>query len=596
MNGTQQHIIIKSKLEVKAYNTDGFALKTQISKLMSDEVLLKINNLFDSLVREDEWLLIDKLDISLGEIQADKLESIFSRKLIRELEEQIIRKKQSIQSFKEIHLTGDNLISLEKRIVQLFIYFLKNGNVPLPGISINELTEENIISALNQETEYLSELLFLSDGENYSDWETRLKSQFSVSFIRHFLNLILDLKQSLKIETNFKAKLEFISTDLIQWLKLLNINNIAPGGTTEPNFEDSSSVIKELSVADKKYDSGEADEEIILSTEELFRSFINFLEGKPVSIKIIDQIRENENKLIAIITQQPLVFTAFLVGIAGRNEEIKKRFEITFSKKFKESILTIVLKSLIKTPKKIKDSILKIGKTGIKNLNDLITVFNSLDEDSKKYFEEITSKQKFTFEGKDASILEEEVTPAIKKIKSEPEKDKKSENEIFVNNVGLVLLNPFLVNFFNQFDLLDDESKFKDKASQILAIYLLHYLATKEENAFEYSLTFEKYLCGYPLHMTIERFIHMTDEMKNESENLLKATVEHWKILKSTSPDGLREAFLQRNGKLILNDTEHKIIVEQNSIDLLLEHLPWSCSIIQLPWMKQMLHVEWIKN
>lgn len=172
------------------------------------------------------------------------------------------------------------------------------------------------------------------------------------------------------------------------------------------------------------------------------------------------------------------------------------------------------------------------------------------------------------------------------------DKKKKEEEGIFLDNAGLVLLHPFFESFFNDFELLTD-GKFKDLESQTIAIHLLHYLATKKELAPEYELVLEKFLCGWELDLPIAREVTISEEMKDESETLLKAAIKHWSALKSTSPDGLREGFLQREGKLILNGFQDRLIIESKAQDVLLSNLPWGYSIFKLPWMESALYVEW---
>ncbi len=187
----------------------------------------------------------------------------------------------------------------------------------------------------------------------------------------------------------------------------------------------------------------------------------------------------------------------------------------------------------------------------------------------------------------------------IKRIK--PEKRKKQfstevESGIYVQNAGLVLLHPFLLYFFKEFELLDDAESFKDVETRDTAIHLLHYLATAKEQSFEYDLLMEKFLCGLDLDEPVERFVILTEKMKNECTHLLEAVIHHWKVLKNTSYDGLREGFLQRNGKLSLTAYQHRLVVESGTIDILLNQLPWNYSIIQLPWMQQVFYVDWLTN
>lgn len=166
------------------------------------------------------------------------------------------------------------------------------------------------------------------------------------------------------------------------------------------------------------------------------------------------------------------------------------------------------------------------------------------------------------------------------------------EDGIFLNNAGLVLLYPFLESFLGNFGLLEN-GRFKNTESQTLAIHLLHYLVAKTEQAPEYDLIIEKFLCNWNSDTPIARDVTLTQAMKDESEQLLSAAIRHWSALKNTSPDGLREGFLQREGKLVLNDFQNRLIVENKTQDVLLSFLPWGYSIVKLPWMKNILLVEW---
>ena len=165
-------------------------------------------------------------------------------------------------------------------------------------------------------------------------------------------------------------------------------------------------------------------------------------------------------------------------------------------------------------------------------------------------------------------------------------------NGIYVSHAGLILLHPFLQYFFKEFDLLD-ENNFKTEAGREIAVHLLYFLATGDENPYEHELNFVKYLCGWSQYVPVNRFVELPEKMKTESANLLNSVIRHWKILKNTSVDGLRNSFLKRDGKLIITGQNDKLIIEKNGIDILLEHLPWSCAVIKLPWMKKMLYAEW---
>jgi hypothetical protein len=85
----------------------------------------------------------------------------------------------------------------------------------------------------------------------------------------------------------------------------------------------------------------------------------------------------------------------------------------------------------------------------------------------------------------------------------------------------------------------------------------------------------------------------MQEGDREEAETVLQSTINYWSVLKNTSIDGLRSSFVQRSGLLRRTENGWELQVEHQSFDMLLEHLPWSISIIKLSWMKQPLYTEW---
>ena len=166
-------------------------------------------------------------------------------------------------------------------------------------------------------------------------------------------------------------------------------------------------------------------------------------------------------------------------------------------------------------------------------------------------------------------------------------------NGIYINQAGLVLLHPFLTNYFRAVGLVEGNAFCHDLARQT-AMYLLHYLATGQTSAPEYELVLPKLLCGWPLNEAISPDIYPPEEAFAEAEELLQTVINYWEALKNTSPDGLREGFLQRQGKLTrVGNQQWKLQVEPVAIDVLLSRLPWGVSMVKLPWMDELLTVEW---
>lgn len=165
-------------------------------------------------------------------------------------------------------------------------------------------------------------------------------------------------------------------------------------------------------------------------------------------------------------------------------------------------------------------------------------------------------------------------------------------NEIAVRNAGLILIHPYIMSFFRNLEFLSSDGMLKDDSIE-LAVQTLHYISTGMTEFFEGNLILEKFLCGIPLKMPIQRKSLLNDRIIKEANTLLQETIKNWPALKNTSPNGLRDMFFNRDGKLVENEKQYKLIVERKVQDVLLEKLPWNISIVKLPWKKELLFVEW---
>ncbi len=170
-----------------------------------------------------------------------------------------------------------------------------------------------------------------------------------------------------------------------------------------------------------------------------------------------------------------------------------------------------------------------------------------------------------------------------------------TDNGLYVKCAGIVLAHPFIPSYFRKIGLVKEEA-FVGEEAQIKAIHLIHYLATKDTNLPEYELMLPKFLCGLPLDDPIERAVDVSDSEKEEGEKMLQAAVDHWGALGKVTPDSLRQGFLWRDGKLEHKESGWTLTVEQHTMDILLDRLPfgWGVSMIKFPWMKELLKVDWI--
>ena len=226
-----------------------------------------------------------------------------------------------------------------------------------------------------------------------------------------------------------------------------------------------------------------------------------------------------------------------------------------------------------------------IPSTGDK---DLPVFFKTLE---RKYRNKLsTPKNKKTA----ATIADEELvaTKEAKQAESENETTGSEDNSYKADNAGLVLLYPYLQMFFTELKLVKGEA-FINKAAQIKAVQVLQYLSAGSLKTPEHLLALNKVICGIDMAMPVSARLRLTKEQKPVCDVLLNSVIANWPPLKITSVEGFRQSFVQRSGSLKKDDKDWILHIERKGIDILLEQLPWSFSIMKLPWNEYLIHVQW---
>lgn len=232
---------------------------------------------------------------------------------------------------------------------------------------------------------------------------------------------------------------------------------------------------------------------------------------------------------------------------------------------------------------------------------------SQLNFERTKTSQDLSPRNKLTKKEKEANDFankksENEKISQNSAINPEILKDQKSGNEvnhqflfeenIYLENAGLVILHPFLKPLFEQSNLSKNDL-WISKESQHKAVLLTQYLIIGKAKIFENELVLNKLLCGLPIETVINTQLQISDLEKEKCENLLEAILEHWKSLKGTSKEGLQETFLRRNGKLSIHNSS-ELWVEEKGVDILLQHLPWGIGTIKTPWMNEFLTCNWL--
>jgi hypothetical protein len=162
----------------------------------------------------------------------------------------------------------------------------------------------------------------------------------------------------------------------------------------------------------------------------------------------------------------------------------------------------------------------------------------------------------------------------------------------FIGNAGLVLLTPYLERLFTMLKLVQDKA-FVDAAAAVRTTLLMQYLVTGQAAAAEPELALNKLLCGLPLATPVPPSVDLTDQERDAAAGLLQAVIAHWSALGRTSVEGLRQTFLQREGRLDRADEAWQLQVAPQAFDMLLDRLPWGYSTVKFPWMQELIHVQW---
>ena len=181
-------------------------------------------------------------------------------------------------------------------------------------------------------------------------------------------------------------------------------------------------------------------------------------------------------------------------------------------------------------------------------------------------------------------------TPGGKDASKQRSRDDKVavEKAMYINNAGLILLNPFMSRFLQLHDAVSD----KEVKDVNLATVLLQSLVTGQKTTAEWELVLPKILMGHPVAAPLES-VSLESTHLLGGEELITAAVKHWSALGNTTVEGFRANFLQREGMLVARGYDWHLTVQKAPYDMLLDTLPWGISIIKLPWMNGVLQVDW---
>lgn len=513
---------------------DALALQQRVSDRFWMDILPELEKYFDNLIDDDSTIRIDRLEIDLGQITEEMIDTGEWVQLFRE---KLEKKLQEIMS--DITLNRDvSIIPHIENVFNQWIYFIKHGYLPWNTPKLTDKWFQQVLESLAVNYDCASTLRELLAG-NMTNSE-RIVMHHSPEFLSHLVELLTAEKQN---------TLPAAILDLSSWLYTIKVTHSPATGLTKKSIEQKiwTKVLQKVSVEASRQDT----------TTIIAYLFMNWLQ------------LTNET-LFALIKHQSVSehFPAIGIIISKIVKDIEKKQQDALKDPSQKS-----------SSDSDKLQITENGRIPIEK------------EESKTWKDQLMDSNLI-----DGQVLEQlsgariKDSAATEEIAMKEQLNAASEG-IFITQAGLVLLHPFIHTFFRKLELVKD-GKFIDETKQERAVCLLHELASSGLAIKEFNLVLAKFLCAWPLHIPIDINIELTEVEKNEANRLLQAAIEQWEILKNTTPLALQETFLQREGKL-MHDGKWLLQVEKNSVDLLLAHLPWMISMIKLPWMKEMLRVEW---
>ena len=589
----KEHTIQKVFVEVNTKSKKvAEECKNTIEDFLQEEVFPEIEKYFNSQEIEYEAYIqqIENLNIEVDISTNNK--SIKDNSTKREIKEQLITKLKAIFKAPELHKVAIKKVTTSESKLDAFFHFLQHGTTAwwnqkeeksftkkmLFEITESQFFEERFLKSLRDQvqqnrliqqfkTEEL-QILFLGVFNKPEGYETFLSTIKKIDFKSYIIrNKVWKFFIKATINNNFSRIVNEVQEEIEickrtkAFNSSKNLTQFLQELTSQERIFRSQFNSKEQKEFKKKKEGSSIE---VVNTE-----FISKKEEKKsdVSIDKLDKVgvKKNQNKTEELILP--------------KNESSKSNLQ--------------------KTPEKVdkqnKKEVLKKKKTSSK-------------EKSKEVKEELRikmqAKSKNLYEDKGVNLKTEKITDDQKRAEYKRRHQEalkntfSSKNEVvsepkshLIRNAGLILLHPFLKQFFNSCGFLDKENKII-KPNE--AVHLLHYVATKKEQQFENNLIFEKFLCNLPIQSSIERNIVLSDELKEKSEELLRAVLQNWSILKNSSNDLLRNEYLQREGKLDLTKDNPTLTVERKTQDILLDtKLPWNLSLCKLPWMKELIFTNW---
>lgn len=199
-----------------------------------------------------------------------------------------------------------------------------------------------------------------------------------------------------------------------------------------------------------------------------------------------------------------------------------------------------------------------------------------------------------------ASTVEEEIHSANQSINEHNDNlsvlfDNKRSPEngdvYYINNGGLILTATFLGYFFKGIEYIE-KGKFISEEKQKQAVILLQKLCGDEFFS-EDQMVLSKILCGLSIYDTVPMLYIPTEKESEELNLMVDSLIHYWPVLKNTSVEAFKYNYMKRTAMLTYGEKQWNLRIKRESIDVIIDTLPWSIGLTKQPWMEKAIITEW---
>ncbi|NOU50556.1 hypothetical protein HG263_08375 [Pseudoalteromonas sp. JBTF-M23] len=155
---------------------------------------------------------------------------------------------------------------------------------------------------------------------------------------------------------------------------------------------------------------------------------------------------------------------------------------------------------------------------------------------------------------------------------------------------GLILLWPLLNACFAELGWLNStQSQFINEQAQYQAMYLLAHLAG-EQAQIPLSAALLVGLGAEHIEQPCEQ---PSEQMQQAGERMFETLLHHWQGFNTHSTATLRDLFIRRECVIEPYANGHRLTVQKQPQDALLQSLPFGIATIKLPWSELLIYGHW---